>query len=183
MAGHNLKLSHFLFGLDHHWLLSLLSKSLAISRPLSPPPLRSLGPCLTCGWKYRAGAGLSNLGRGGGPPVLVHPKVAAAFKGSAANASKVHSLAPPLPPPASRTKVGRAVVDLHLRHQEQEVGGGRRAAGEGRRRVSPPLRLLVMQLWGRARCAVAAAVTQRWMEWRPRVELENDPQCNVCQSS
>ena len=43
--------------------------------------------------------------------------------------------------------------------------------------------LLVMQLWGRARCAVAAAVTQRWMEWRPRVELENDPQCNVCQSS
>ena len=25
LAGHNLKLSHFLFGLDHHWLLSLLS--------------------------------------------------------------------------------------------------------------------------------------------------------------
>ena len=156
-------------------VISYLSPSLT-------PPLRSLGPCLTCGWKYRAGAGLSNLGRVGGPPVLVHPKVAAAFKGSAANASKVHSLAPPLPPPASRPKVGRAVVDLHLRHQEQEVGGGR-DAGEGRRRVSPPLRLLVMQLWGRARCAVAAAVTQRWMEWRPRVELENDPQCNVCQSS
>ena len=61
---------------------------------------------MTCVWKYRAGAGLSNLGRGGGPPVLVHPKVAAAFKGSAANASKVHSLAPPLPSPASRPKVG-----------------------------------------------------------------------------
>ena len=85
------------------------------------------------------------------------------------------------PSSASRPKVGRAVVDLHLRHQEQEVGGGRDAGGG--RRVSPPLRLLVMQLWGRARCAVAAAVTQRWMEWRPRVELENDPQCNVCQSS
>ena len=62
--------------------------------PSLTPPLRSLGACLTCGWKYRAGAGLSNLGRVGGPPVLVHPKVAAAFKGSAANASKVHSLAP-----------------------------------------------------------------------------------------
>ena len=36
LAGHNLKLSHFLFGLDHHWLLSLFSQSLAISRPLSP---------------------------------------------------------------------------------------------------------------------------------------------------
>ena len=53
--------------------------------------------------------------------------------------------------------------------------------GEGFLRNS--MRLLVMQLWGRARCAVAAAVTQRWMEWRPRVELENDPQCNVCPSS
>ena len=53
--------------------------------------------------------------------------------------------------------------------------------GEGFLRNS--MLLLVMQLWGRARCAVAAAVTQRWMEWRPRVELENDPQCNVCQSS
>ena len=42
------------------------------------------------------------------------------------------------PPPASRPKVGRAVVDLHLRHQEQEVGGGGRDAGGGRR-VSPQL--------------------------------------------
>ena len=63
--------------------------------PSLNPPLRNLGPCLTCGWKYRAGEGLANLGRVGGPPVLVHPKVAAAFKGSAANASKVHRSAPP----------------------------------------------------------------------------------------
>ena len=153
---------------------------------LSPslnPPLRSLGPCLTCGWKYRAGAGLANLGRVGGPPVLVHPKVAAAFKGSAANASKVHSLAPPsLLQPRAQKLAGRwstfTCVTKSKRSEEEEE---MREVGEGFLRNS--MRLLVMQLWGRARCAVAAAVTQRWMEWRPRVELENDPQCNVCQSS
>ena len=95
LAGHNLKLSHFLFGLDHQLALVPSQQVISYLSPSLTPPLRSLGPCLTCGWKYRAGAGLSNLGRGGGPPVLVHPKVAAAFKGSAANASKVHSLAPP----------------------------------------------------------------------------------------
>ena len=57
--------------------------------PLTPP-LSPLGPCLTCGWKYEDGASLPNLGRGGGPTVLIQPMVAAAFKGPAADAGKVH---------------------------------------------------------------------------------------------
>ena len=175
-------LSHFLFGLDHQLALALSQPVISYLLPSLNPPLRSLGPCLTCGWKYRAGEGLANLGRVGGPPVLVHPKVAAAFKGSAANASKVHRSAPPSTSLAPKSWRGRwstfTCVTKSKRSEEEEM---LREVGEGFLRNS--MRLLVMQLWGRARCAVAAAVTQRWMEWRPRVELENDPQCNVCQSS
>ena len=102
---------------------------------LSPslnPPLRSLGPCLTCGWKYRAGEGLANLGRVGGPPVLVHPKVAAAFKGSAANASKVHRSAPPSTSLAPKSWRGRwstfTCVTKSKRSEEEEM---LREVGEG----------------------------------------------------
>ena len=179
LAGHNLKLSHFLFGLDHHWLLPLLSKSLAISRPLST----LLWEALVLVWRV---VGSTELVKASltleGLEALLYlftPKSQRPLKVPLRMHRKYTDW--PLPPPASaRPKVGE--------------GGGRpspaspRARGRRRRRccgrrVSPPLRLLVMQLWGRARCAVAAAVPQRWMEWRPRVELENDPQCNVCQSS